>query len=124
MRKHDDYAWLEEVNGSAALAWVAKQNAVARETLEGDSRYQRFFDGILTKLTAHDRLVSGRHFDGFIYNFWQDRHHRRGIWRRIELDPYLNDANCWETLLDIDELNRVENANWVFRGANFLGPGE
>ncbi|HEX2762580.1 MAG TPA: prolyl oligopeptidase family serine peptidase [Allosphingosinicella sp.] len=124
MREQDGYAWLEEVDGSAALAWVAEQNAVARETFEGDARYQGFFDSILSKLTAPDRLVSGRHFDGFIYNFWQDRQHRRGIWRRIELDQYLNDRHCWETLLDIDELNKFEGANWVFRAASFLAPGE
>lgn len=123
MHEHDEYAWLEEIKGSAALAWVAEQNIVAHETFEGDARYQGFFGSILSKLTAHDRLVSGRHFDGFIYNFWQDRQHRRGLWRRIGLDRYLNDRDCWETLLDIDELNELEGANWVFRGASFLAPG-
>ncbi|HEU0100115.1 MAG TPA: prolyl oligopeptidase family serine peptidase [Allosphingosinicella sp.] len=124
MRDYDGHAWLEEVDGSAALEWVNEQNAVARDRFESDARYRKFFDSILSKLTAHDRFVSGRHFDGFIYNLWQDRKHRRGIWRRIELEQYLNDGQCWETLLDIDALNALEGAHWVFRGASFLGPGQ
>ena len=124
MLELDEYDWLENVDGAAALSWVAEQNAKALSALKGDPRYERLFKSVHAKLTADDRLVSGRHFDGYIYNFWQDRRHRRGVWRRIQLDGYLGAQDSWENLLDLDELNGREAANWVFRSANFLGPGE
>src|SRR5262249_48572747 len=58
--------------------------------------------------------------DGFLYNFWQDETHVRGIWRRSPLQAYAQGAPIWETILDVDALAESDHANWVFKGADCL----
>ena len=58
----------------------------------------------------------------YVYNFWQDAVHERGIWRRTSLDDYLTDSPSWETVLDIDALSAKEDRMWVWKGASCLQP--
>src|SRR3546814_15544275 len=58
----------------------------------------------------------------YYYNFWQDAQYERGIWRRTTLDEYRKDEPKWETLLDLDALNKAEGENWVWHGADCLRP--
>jgi prolyl oligopeptidase len=44
----------------------------------------------------------------FVYNFWQDAEHRKGLWRRTTLDSYRTDDPDWETLLNVDLLAKSE----------------
>jgi prolyl oligopeptidase len=37
----DPFLWLEEIEGEAALAWVARQNARTLAALESDPRFDR-----------------------------------------------------------------------------------
>lgn len=55
-----------------------------------------------------------------MYNFWQDDNHPRGIWRRTHERSYITANPEWETVLDIDRLNKAESANWSFEGAELL----
>src|SRR3546814_20035774 len=48
--------------------------------------------------------------------------HERGIWRRTTLEEYRKDEPKWETLLDLDALNKAEGENWVWHGADCLRP--
>src|SRR5690606_5869745 len=59
---------------------------------------------------------------GYVYNFWQDDEHERGLWRRTTLAQYRKAQPVWETLLDIDELANSEGANWVYKGVACLPP--
>src|SRR5690606_22031454 len=56
------------------------------------------------------------------YNFWRDKQNPRGLWRRTTLDEYRKPNPQWEVLLDIDALNKAEDTNWVWGGANCLRP--
>ena len=60
------------------------------------------------------------------YNLWQDEKNKRGLWRRTTLEDYCKPSPTWETVLDIDELNKAEDENWVYKGATVLdlGPNE
>jgi prolyl oligopeptidase len=49
--------------------------------------------------------------------------HPRGIWRRTTLEEFRNSQPRWETVLDIDALNKAEGKRWVFKGAQCLEPG-
>ncbi|MDX2276985.1 MAG: prolyl oligopeptidase family serine peptidase [Hyphomonadaceae bacterium] len=117
---NDPYLWLEEVEGERALAWVREQNAQSLAQLEGDPRFAALRADALAIATSQDRLALGAVRDGYLYNFWQDETHVRGIWRRSPLADYAANAPRWETLLDIDALARAENANWVFKGVDCL----
>ncbi len=57
-----------------------------------------------------------------VYNFWQDAEHERGIWRRTTLASYRTGAPVWETVLDIDALDKAEGTQWVFKGGDCLPP--
>src|SRR6185437_1037784 len=59
-----------------------------------------------------------------IYNFWQDREHLRGIWRKTTLEDYASAQPHWTTVLDIDALNKAESKSWVYKGATILQPEE
>ncbi|MGC4232145.1 MAG: prolyl oligopeptidase family serine peptidase, partial [Niabella sp.] len=59
---------------------------------------------------------------GYYYNFWKDKDHERGVWRRTTLDEYRKPQPQWETVLDIDALNATEGENWVWHGADCLKP--
>ncbi len=52
----------------------------------------------------------------WVYNFWQDADHVRGIWRRARRDSYRDPSPEWETILDVDKLAQVDSENWVFQG--------
>lgn len=123
----DPRIWLEEVEGEEALDWVRAQNARSLAVLESDPRYEPFFQAALEVVNSKDKIPYGsmrRDGDGqvWIYNFWQDEDHVRGLWRRATLASYETETPEWETLLDIDALAASEGANWVYKGVDCLPP--
>ncbi len=114
----DPYLWLEDVEGERALAWVEQQNARSLPVLENDERYPALLNAALEVAQSRDRLPTGQVRGGYLYNFWQDAEHVRGVLRRSPLDAYAANAPQWETILDVDALARTENANWVFQGSD------
>jgi len=114
----DPYAWLEDVEGARALAWVQQQNSRSLPVLQNDPRYPRLLGAALEVAQNNERLPLGAIHNGYLYNFWQDGVHVRGIWRRASLASYATGRPEWETLLDVDALAQAENANWVFESAD------
>lgn len=114
----DPLLWLEEVEGDEALSWVRTQNERTLSALQTDPRYAGFEAAALEVLTSNDRIPYGTIRDGFVYNFWQDEDHVRGLWRRTPLDSYRSSEPEWDVILDVDALAEAEDANWVFKGAN------
>src|SRR5690606_12912921 len=51
-----------------------------------------------------------------------DAQHVKGIYRRTTLNEYRKKDPKWETVLDIDELAKRENENWVWGGITCLYP--
>ena len=113
----DPYLWLEDIHGAKALHWVKAQNERTLKVLTADPDYATDYRDILSVLDATDRIPFGSLAHGFVFNFWQDAKHRKGIWRRTTVTDYANPQSHWETLLDIDKLARKEHENWVFKGA-------
>ena len=110
----DPYLWLEEIEGERALAWVREQNTRSLAALEGRSRASPQLARRRARHRQQPRPPAAPAVrEGYLYNFWQDETHVRGIWRRSPLAAYAANAPQWETLLDIDALARTENANWV-----------
>src|SRR3546814_2139658 len=44
------------------------------------------------------------------------------MWRGTTIEEYRKDEPKWETLLDLDALNKAEGENWVWHGADCLRP--
>ncbi len=119
----DPHLWLEDVTGDAALGWVREQNAATVAELTDGERFSRLRDGIREVLDADDRIPYVRRRGEYLYNFWQDAAHPRGLWRRTTLREYRRAQPDWEILLDVDALAEAEGENWVWQGASVLRPG-
>lgn len=115
----DEFVWLEDIHGEEQLAWVREQNARTEELLE-DAGYAAVEAGILEVLDSTDRIAMVNKRGDFYYNFWKDREHPKGLWRRTTWESYLSDAPDWDVLLDVDALAASEGIEWVFHGAGFL----
>ncbi|WP_409529377.1 prolyl oligopeptidase family serine peptidase [Sphingomonas sp. IC081] len=118
----DRWIWLEDLEGKPVMDWVKAHNAVTEKRLEGDPRYQAFYDQALAISGAKDRIPAPHFLGGQIYNFWQDEQHLRGIWRRTSLADYRSAAPRWETVLDVDALGKAEGRSWVYQGSDCLEP--
>ncbi|AXB43971.1 prolyl oligopeptidase family serine peptidase [Amycolatopsis albispora] len=118
----DPYLWLEDVTGEQALDWVRARNAETVAELTGGERFGELRDRIREVLDADDRIPYPRRRGEFLYNFWRDGEHPRGLWRRTTLEQYRRSRPEWELLLDVDALAEAEGENWVWHGANVLRP--
>ena len=112
----DPYLWLADIHGAKPLAWVKEQNAKTFAVLKSDADYESDRQSILKVLNANDRIALGSLDRGDVYNFWQDAQHVRGLWRRTSNADYAQAAPHWETLLDVDALDKAEGKNWVWEG--------
>lgn len=120
----DSFLWLEEVDGERALAWVEARNRETLGELESDPRYAPLYRSALEQLTADDRIPYAVMRDGWVFNFWQDGTHERGLWRRMPFEAYIAGGKEWEVLLDFDALAEREHENWVFKGSTCLPGGD
>ena len=120
--QEDKYQWLEEVDGEKALEFVNAQNDVTLEELSTENEYQAIFDRSLEIYNSTERIAYPTIRGKNVYNFWKDKNHVRGIWRRCSLDSYKSGNPAWETLLDIDELSKKDDIKWVYKGSTGLYP--
>ncbi|QRV02333.1 S9 family peptidase [Arcanobacterium phocisimile] len=122
---HDPYRYLEELSPQN-LDWA---NELSAHTLEqfGGPRFTECQAQLDEILSAKDHLILASKRGDYAYNFYIDGDHPRGLWRRAPFADYLAYVSPetepeWETLLDIDQLGKVENESWVFGGAQLLYP--
>ncbi|MFA6228970.1 MAG: prolyl oligopeptidase family serine peptidase [Rhodanobacter sp.] len=118
----DPFLWLEDIHGARSMAWVKKENVLTTKRFVDDPQFARTRDGILQVLDSDARIPYVNRMGDELYNFWRDKAHPRGIWRRTTLAEYRKAEPKWEVLLDIDALNKAEDKRWVFKGAQCLKP--
>ena len=119
----DPFAWLEDVDGDDALAWVRARNAETEADLFRDAAFEPLRRSILDVLEADDRIPTPSRHGDTVYNFWTDRNHRRGLIRRTTWPAYVDgDDEAWETVLDIDALAAAEGQSWVYKGSTTRRP--
>ncbi|WP_339918342.1 prolyl oligopeptidase family serine peptidase [Yeosuana marina] len=120
--QEDKYQWLEEVDGKKALEFVNNQSKATFEKLSKEKDYQDIYDKSLAIYNSNERIAYPTIRGTYVYNFWRDKDHVRGIWRRSPLENYTNGNPVWETLLDIDELSKKDDIKWVYKGSSGLYP--
>ncbi len=118
----DRYAWLEDVTGDKPLAWVRDQNARSEGRLAQTPQFKAMEASIREVLDSDAKIPGVTRIGDYYYNFWKDQQHERGLWRRTTLEEYRKAAPKWETVLDLDALNKAEGENWVWHGADCLRP--
>lgn len=118
----DPYLWLEDVGGDKALDWVRERNAVTAQTIESDPGFAKLQQALLAAMDSDAKIPYVSKQGEYLYNFWTDSKNPRGIWRRTTMAEYRKAEPKWETLIDLDALNKAENENWVWHGADCLRP--
>ncbi|HEX7800588.1 MAG TPA: S9 family peptidase, partial [Asticcacaulis sp.] len=119
----DPRAYLDDIEGEKALAWVRTHNQATFDKLEKDPRFAPAQADMLKILQATDRIAApGFAHKGMIDNFWQDGTHVQGLWRRTTWESYRSGHPKWRTILDLDALSKAEGRTWVFHGADCLPP--
>ncbi|MBT8141950.1 MAG: S9 family peptidase [Gammaproteobacteria bacterium] len=119
----DPYLWLEDVDGEKALNWVKARNKESLDYLEAIPGFKELNKKNLEVYDSDERIAYPSIRGDYVYNFWKDDEHIRGIYRRTTLAEYLkSDDPDWKTVLDIDALAESENKNWVYKGSSCLYP--
>ncbi len=117
----DPYLWLEEVTDDKALDWVRAHNDPTLAEF-GGALFEQMRAEALEVLDTDARIPYVTRRGEYLYNFWRDATNPRGLWRRTTLDSYRTDSPEWDVLIDVDELGRADDQNWVWGGANVLEP--
>jgi len=118
----DPYLWLEEVEGEKALEWGRAHNESSIARLGKVAEYEPMLEKITEIYNSQDKIPNIAFMGPFVYNFWQDAEHERGIWRRTTIGSYATESPLWETIIDLDALSAADDTNWVWKGANCLWP--
>ena len=118
----DPYLWLEDVRADRSMKWVTEQNAITAKRFVDTPTFGTLRDRILEVLDSDARIPYVNRMGGHLYNFWRDKQHPRGLWRRTTLEKYRKAEPEWELLLDIDALGKAEGKQWVFKGVQCLEP--
>ncbi len=118
----DPYLWLEALDDEQALNWVHSHNAPTLARLSGD-RFEQLRAGALEVFDADTRIPWVSRQGDYLYNFWRDGSHPRGVWRRTTLEEYRKDSPKWDVIIDVDALAAAEDENWVWGGGGTNAPG-
>lgn len=121
LARDGEHDYLKDVLGERALEWVKTQNFESTTAL-GEPSASPLYQKVLSILDSSDKIPYLRKLNDKYYNFWQDKKNPRGLWRRISMESYLSQAPEWETVLDFDELGRVEGESWVYKGHTIYEP--
>jgi prolyl oligopeptidase len=118
----DPYQWLEEVASKPVLDYVQAQNAITFKELQARPQYEPIRKRVLDILNDKAKIAYVQKLGAYYYNFWRDAANPRGLWRRTTLEEYRKPAPAWEVVLDLDQLAKSEQENWVWKGAQCLPP--
>ncbi|MFD4469811.1 prolyl oligopeptidase family protein [Rhodococcus sp. NPDC058505] len=117
---NDPHLWLEDVTGDAALDWVRTRNDRTVAEFASTPDFTDLQTRIRAVFDTDARIPYVRRRGAFLYNYWRDADHVRGLWRRTTMDSYRTAAPEWEVLVDLDAVAEAEGENWVWSGAQVL----
>lgn len=117
----DPQLWLEDITGDDALEWVRRHNEPTLDELGGE-RFEQMRAEALEILDTDARIPYVRRRGDYLYNYWRDGTHPRGVWRRTTLEQYRTDDPDWDVLVDLDALAAEDGEKWVWAGAEVIEP--
>ena len=83
----DPNEWLEDIEGQAQLDWARHQNKATVDEFASTPHFEQLRSATLAILDNDDKLPGITRRGEFLYNFWRDADHPRGLWRRTTLSP-------------------------------------
>jgi len=118
----DPWLWLEDIHGAKPMEWVEAHNAQTRTAFAQTPAFETTRRDILEVLDSEAKIPGVQKIGDRYYNFWKDKEHPRGVWRRTTLEQYRRNTPAWETVIDVDALGQTEGKHWVWHGAQCLKP--
>jgi prolyl oligopeptidase len=122
MTEPDPYLWLEALDETKADAWVRERSAEAVAALTADPGFADRLASLREVLDSERRIPVPGLRGEYLYNFWRDAEHPRGLWRRTTLAEYRTSEPSWQVLIDVDALAAEEDENWVWQDVSVLRP--
>ena len=113
----DPYLWLEEIEGERALALVERQNKLTLDRF-ANAQFGTDRDTLAAIYDRPDNIPYVTRRGAFVYNLWKDADNPRGLWRRTTLDEFKKAAPRWDVILDVDQLAKTENEDWILSWIN------
>lgn len=113
---NDSFLWLEDIDSEKSMQWVKQQNATTDKRLKNNPIYDELYKQALSVLNNKSRVPSVSQKGKWLYNFWQDEKHPRGIYRRTKLKNLKSVMTKWETILDMDKYSTKHGKNYDFHG--------
>lgn len=117
----DPFLWLEEIDSKKAADWVRARNRESAKALSESAQFKARKDKLKKLLDAQGRIPQVQKVGNLLFNFWQDKDHPIGIWRRTTIQDYISKSPRWQTVLDLDKLAKDEKVDWVWKRADCLG---
>ena len=117
----DPYLWLEAINDDEALKWVRDHNQLTFDEM-CDDRFEQMRAETLQILDSDTRIPYIRRRGEYLYNYWVDAGHQRGVWRRTTLAEYSTESPEWDVIIDVDALAAADGESWVWKGADVIEP--
>jgi len=117
----DPQLWLEDITGDDALEWVRRHNEPTLDELGGE-RFEQMRAEALEILDTDARIPYVRRRGDYLYNYWRDGDHPRGLWRRTTLEQYRTADPDWDVIVDLDALAAEDGEKWVWAGAEVIEP--
>lgn len=118
----DNYLWLEQVTSKESMDWVNKSNKTTDEKMKSNELYHELYSQAISVLNGKSRLPSLSQNGKWLYNFWKDDQHPRGIYRRTTLKQIKKSKPTWETVLDMDKYSSEHKIKYDYKGMTCLPP--
>jgi prolyl oligopeptidase len=118
----DPYAWLEKVDDKASLDWVKARNAKAEAEIATTAEFKSLEAEILAILDSDAKIPGVEKIGDYYYNFWKDKQHERGLWRRTTLAEYRKPKPRGRPCSTSTRSTRPRTKKWVWHGADCLRP--
>lgn len=118
----DKYLWLEDIDSEKSMHWVKQANKITNDKLVPSSLYQGLYTQALEVLNNDSRLPKVEQRGKWLYNYWQDEDHPRGIYRKTSIKQFKNNKPQWITVLDMDKYSMDQGQNYDYHGMNCLPP--
>ncbi len=119
---NDNYQWLENINGQKSMQWVKKTNKITQEKLANTALYKELYQQALSVLNNKSRLPVVSQKGKWLYNFWQDNKHPRGVYRKTTFKQFKKSKPKWRTVLDMDAYSKRQGKNYDYHGMTCLPP--
>ncbi len=119
---NDNYQWLENINGQKSMQWVKKTNKITQEKLANTALYKELYQQALSVLNNKSRLPVVSQKGKWLYNFWQDNKHPRGVYRKTTFKQFKKSKPKWRTVLDMDAYSKSRGKNYDYHGMTCLPP--